>query len=205
MVVTVTREYGCGAATVARSAAELLGYRYVADELPIAVAARLRLSPEAIRRVEDTPRPLGERILRGLAAAHPEVVPADEVQDIDTAYVSEIERAVREAAGGGDCVILGRIAGMILRDRPDLVRIFLRAPLAWRIEQVVATLHIDARTARAEIERVDAARRQYARDRYRIDWNDAIHYDAVFDVSRFGGAGTVELLVAAVRAAERSA
>ena len=80
----------------------------------------------------------GERLLRSLSAAVPEAFAADRpaVDDLQAETQREIERLMRDAADGGDVVIVGRIGNAILAGRAELLRVFLYAPLAWRIEQI---------------------------------------------------------------------
>jgi len=108
---------------------------------------------------------------------------------------------VREEAVAGNVVIVGRAAGSVLRGRSDLVRVYLHAPLVWRATRVALSLGISETAARAEIARIDDARRTYARDGYRIDPYDMGHYDVVVDTSRFGVEGAASIIVAAVRGA----
>jgi cytidylate kinase len=204
MIVTIARQYGSAAAAVGRLVAEDLDAALVHDELPAVVATRLGISREAAEGIASSPPRFAERLLRGLAVSTPEAshasLPPDE---IDTAYVREIERAVRERATLGPCVILGRAAGHILAGRADLVTVFLHAPLAWRIVRVSDSLGCGEREARREIERVDAARADYTRERYGVEWRDAAHYTLALDVAACGIEGAAELIVRAARAAAR--
>ena len=108
---------------------------------------------------------------------------------------------MREEAAPGDAVIVGRMASVVLRGRPDLVRVFLRAPLEWRAAHVAESLGIDVAAARAEIARIDEARKAYAREGYRVTWGDPRVFDLVLDTSRFGVEGSAQVIVDAVRAA----
>jgi len=206
MVVTISREYGAAARAVSRALAPKLGYRLVDDELPHAIALRLGTSPDVVESVENRPQGFGERVLARLTAALPELSqPASSSDDISAAYRREIERLVHEAAREGDVIIVGRLANAILGARPDVVRVFLHAPLAWRIAQVCASLDVDESYARLEIARIDEARRAYAQEQYRLTWGDVRHYDMILDTARCGVAGTADVIATAVRAASARA
>jgi cytidylate kinase len=203
MVVTISREYGAAAQAVARALAAKLGYRLVDDELPRAVASRLGTSTDVVESVENRPPGFGERVLARLTAALPELSApaAPPVDDMAAGYRREIERLVHEAAHEGDVVIVGRIANAILGARPDVVRVFLFAPLAWRIAHVRASLDVDEAHARSEIARIDEARREYASEQYRVTWGDFAHYDLLLDTARYGIEATAGIIAAAVQAA----
>jgi len=205
VIVTISREYGAAGLAVADGVAAALGLELLTDELPKTVAARMGTSPDLVTaRAADEPT-FTERILSRLGAGTPELVAPgapDLPDDFDEALRREIERAIRERAARGEVVFLGRNAGAILGKRPDLVRVFLTAAFDWRVARIVESFGQTEAQARADIERIDARRKKFARERYKIAWGDAGSYDLALDVSRFGIEGTVALIVAAVRRAE---
>jgi cytidylate kinase len=201
VVVTVSRAYGAMGHAVTRALAAELGYRLVDDDLPVVVAARLGTSPEVVDSVEHRTIGFGERFLRSLAGPSPEAFgPSPHTEDIDDVALREIESHVRAAADAGDCIVVGRGGSAILAGRPDLVRVFLTAPLDWRIARITASLAIGEAQARAEIARVDGGRRTFLKDRYDLAWGDPRGYDLIVDVARFGIPGATAILAAAVRA-----
>ncbi|HEX3550420.1 MAG TPA: cytidylate kinase-like family protein [Candidatus Elarobacter sp.] len=201
MIVTVSRAYGAAALAVSRAAAERLGYRLVDEELPVVAAAWLGTSADVVQTVSERPRGFGERVLEQLGGGVPEASQPPAADPFPAQARQAIEAAVREEATAGDAVILGRMASAILGRRDDVLRVFVHAPLAWRIAHVVTSLGVSEAAARAEIARIDEARRTYAREGYRVTWGDPRSYDLVIDSSRFGVDGGAAVIVAAVRAA----
>src|SRR5665213_1362154 len=203
MIVTISRVYGAGAQAVSRALAQSLGYRLVDDELPVVAASLLGTSADVVQTMAERPRGFGERVLEQLGGGVPEAaqLPADDPQPGELRRA--IEDAVREEATSGDAVIVGRMASVILADRPGVLRAFIHAPLAWRIAHVVESLHVGEAEARDEIGRIDEARRTYAREGYRVTWGDPRNYDLVLDSSRFGVAGSAAVIALAVRRRRR--
>jgi cytidylate kinase len=201
MIVTISRMYGASALAVSRLVAEKLGYRLVDEQLPVVAAWRLGTSADVVQTEIERPRGFGERVLQGLSGGVPEAAQPPGEDDFPSETRRAIEAAVREEAEGGDAVIVGRMASVILRERPDVARVFLHAPLAWRAERVAESLGVDLAAARTEIARIDEARRTYAREGYRVTWGDPRNYDLVIDTSRFGVEGSAEIIVTAVHAA----
>ncbi|GAC1310666.1 MAG: hypothetical protein NVS2B3_11640 [Vulcanimicrobiaceae bacterium] len=201
MIVTISREYGAAGLAVADGVADALGYDLLTDDVPRAVAARLGASSDDLARATGSAS-FSERFLGCLEAATPEVyAAAGPLPDaFDERVRREIERTIRERAAGGNVVILGRNAGSVLGRRPDVVRVFLSADRDWRVARLVETFGGTAADAEADLERVDATRRRFAKDRYKTIWGDARYYDLMLDASRFGIDGTIGLVVAAVRA-----
>ncbi len=202
ITVTVSREYGAAALAVARALEARTGFHLVEDQIAAAVAARLQISEESVVEHLETPPPLGERILSGLLGGVPEIGtgPHPSALDLGRNVRSEIEATIRQVAEEGDAIIVGWIANMILGPRPDVLRVFLHAPLDWRIARIIESFHLDANAARREVERVDSERRTFAKTEYRLAYGDPHQYDLVLDTARFGIEGTADVIADAVDA-----
>ena len=192
---------------MARVLAGQLAYRLVDEELPRLVATRLGVPTDIVESIENRAPGFGERLLANLSHAVPEMTPpaAPAADELDGAYRREVERLIRAAAAGGDAVILGRLGSAVLGARRDLVRVFVYAPLPWRIANVQASLGCAAHRARSEIARIDEARRMYAREHYRMAWGELRNYDLSVDTARYGVDGAADIIAAAVRAAQSAA
>lgn len=200
MIVTISNEYGSGALAIARLAARELGYAYVDRQLPVVVAKRLRITPEAVEASEDSTPTLGQRLLEGLELATPELAQASAEQPLDDTLLAAVARAVREYAARGNSVIVGRGASAILGSRPDVLRVFMRAPREWRIVHVVASSAVTRAVAEAEVDRIDRARTAYVRQWYGLGFGDPANYDLCIDVSLLDAAQSAAAVVAAVHA-----
>ena len=198
MIVTISREYGAAGMTVAHQLGELLGYRVVGDDLPKIAALRLGTSHDDVVAVEHRAPSLAERILHNLGSAAPEshahVIPPN----FESEVRKEIETAVMEAAQEANVVIVGGIANVILRGRPNLLAVFLHAPVEFRAKRIMQSLGVSEDEARKEIARVDAARRRWAKVHYDLVWGRADYYSLTIDVSHFGVDGTAKLIADAV-------
>ncbi len=206
MIVTISREYGSGGLAVAEGLAEKLGYGIVADDLQHAVAAKMGTSADAAARATTEPS-LPERILGSLGAGTAELQTPSSPRlpgEFDASLRREMEREIRERAANGDVVILGRSATHLLAGTPGLVRVFLTAARDWRVARVMEAFGQSREAASADIERVDAARKKYTKERHKANWGDARCYDVCVDASRFDIEGTIAIIYAAVRAAESS-
>ncbi|MGB8519312.1 MAG: cytidylate kinase-like family protein [Candidatus Tumulicola sp.] len=199
MVVTVSNEYGAGAIAIAARVAGELGYECVDRQLPVVVAKRFGISPEEVEANEDTARTLGERWLTSLERATPELAVSSTVPPFDRALLEAVQDAVREYAARGNVVIVGRGAGVILKDAPGLLRVFLHAPREWRIAHVMAAFGTDRKTTEAEVERVDRMRAAYLSDWYGARFGDPANYDLCVDTSRFDESQCAAIIVTALR------
>lgn len=198
--ITISRLYGAAALGVARALERRTGYRVVEDQIAAVVAARLEISKEAVAEEIAAPPPLGERILRGLGVGLPELATgAPTALDIGHAVRGEVEKTIRQVASEGGAIIVGWIANIVLGPRPDVLRVFLHAPLEWRVARIMESFHLDAKAARSEVERVDEERKAYAKAEYNIVYGAARYYDLILDTSRFGIEGTAAAIAAAAQ------
>jgi cytidylate kinase len=196
VVITISNRYGCGALAIAQRVAERLGYEFVDEQLPVVVAKRLHTSPEAVESAEDMGRTMSERMLRGLELGTPEVR-AETGPSFDEECLREVQEAVREYAARGNVILFGRGAHAILGRGPGILRVFMTAPREWRIHHVMEAGAVDEKTAAAEVERIDRARREYLRAYYDLDWGDTTNYDLVVDTSTFSVEGCADLIARA--------
>jgi len=204
VIVAISNQYGSGALEIARGVAAALGYEYVDEQLPVVVAKRLRVTPQAVEENEDAAPTLGERFLVGLERATPELAAASATEPFDEELLRAVREAVREYASRGNAVIVGRGAAAILGDRPDVLRVFIYAPREWRIANAAATAAVSRDVAQAEVDRVDRARAGYLRDWYGLEFGDPRNYDLCVDASRLSVPQCTAAIVAAVQSKERS-
>jgi cytidylate kinase len=196
VVITIANRYGSGALGIAKRVAERLGYEYVDEQLPVVVARRLQTSPEAVESAEDIGRTMSERMLHSLEMGTPEVR-SDAGPSFDEECLREVQEAVREYAAHGNTVIVGRGGQAILGRGPGILRVFMGAPREWRIRHLMDGVGVDEKTATAEIDRIDRARRDYLRAYYDLEWGDPGNYDLVLDTSTFDVETAADLIVRA--------
>ncbi len=165
-VITISREFGSLGLISAQMVADRLSYRLVGREL-INQAALRASAPEVALAVIDELNLLG-------------VTPAPEaIED----YVQAVKGVVSELADEGKVVIVGRGAQVILRDRPDVVRVLMIAPQPLRIERIAQRQSISLASARAQVEASDRHRRRFLLRYYHVKWEDPLLYDLVINTA----------------------
>ena len=199
MIVTISNQYGCGAIAIAERAAQELGYQFVDRQLPVVVAKRMRISREEAKAADEMGRSLGSRLLSSLEVSTPEITAATFGETFDDEYIRAVQQAVRDYAARGNVVIVGRAAGVILGRRRDVLRVYMHAPREWRIERIETELQLDARSAAAEVDRIDKERHAHLRDWYGVAFGNPDIYDLSIDTSTFGAERSAALIASAVR------
>lgn len=207
MVVTISREWGAGGETVGRMVADRLGWEYLDGKIVDLVAARLGVGKEVVESYDERTSGVLDRLLQQLATVDfsaPQDVAAwtppysDPTFDLSSSVLRVTQEILRQAATRGRSVIVGRGGAYFLADRPEVIRVFLRASLEARLATVLANHRgLDEASARKLLKRHDANSGAYIKQVYGHDWMHPSHYDLVIDTSRLGHGRAADAIVAA--------
>ena len=195
-IITVGRQYGSGGRYVARLLAEKLGIPFYDKEL---LAEASRDSGICQELLESYDEKQGKNLLFSLiSGAQPRGEAGTMYMDMPLnhkIFLAQFD-TIRRIADEGPCVIVGRCADYVLRGRPELLRVFIQAPMNRRIRTIMDRKHLSEDQAKKLIREVDKDRASYYR--YYTDqvWGEAGNYDLVIDSSRVGTAGAVKVIVA---------
>jgi cytidylate kinase len=181
-IVTVSAAYGAGGAVVGPKLAERLGVPFLDRALPTRIAERLAIPlEEALARDEAVGGVLSRMAMRlapvGLAFG---ATTAPETVD-EEAFRRATEEVIREHAAGGDLVVLGRAAALVLRDDPRSLHVRLDGPRERRLEQAVRLGDGDPAEAEKRLDENDRAREAYVRHFYHADPRDPALYHLTVD------------------------
>ena len=89
--------------------------------------------------------------------------------------------------------MVGRASDYVLRDSKNLVRIFIYAPMDYRIKKVMEMYHDTKSEAKKNIQESDKNRSNYYELISGQKWGDPIHYDLCID-SSIGKEKTAEII-----------
>lgn len=93
------------------------------------------------------------------------------------------DKAINHIADQGSCVIVGRAADYVLRDRPELVRVFIHALKDYRVKKVMEMYGDSEPEGKRSIARSDAARGAYYKSVSGQNWGDPHQYELSLDSS----------------------
>lgn len=107
-----------------------------------------------------------------------------EHQIIDRKYASEVE-AIRKLAEK-PCIILGRCASHILKDKTNVLNIFVCADKEFRIHRIMEFESLSYDEAQAKVETTDKKRASYYYANTGRTWGDVNDYHMILDTSELG-------------------
>ena len=195
-VITVARETGSGGHNITRKLSEALNVPYYDRDL-------LRKASEVSGINEKLFGQADERIgtVEMLSAAQKvytgDILPPDSDDYISTANLFAFQaKIIKELAAQESCIILGRCANYLLADRPDVLRVFIHAPLESRTARVASySLAWSAREVAKHIRVEDKRRAAYYHYYTGEEWRDAAGYDLCLESGALGEDGCVERIM----------
>ena len=121
----------------------------------------------------------------------------------DQAGREQIEQEIRELAAGGEGVILGRGAAVILHDDERALHVLLDGPEEARVRQAMEIEGLDHEAAERRLTRVDRFRRAYVETVYGVDLKEPGMCHLVLDSTAIPLDDCVELIARAALARGR--
>lgn len=169
VIVTIAREHGSSGKEIGRIVAEKLGVPFYYKEMTALAAQESGLDREFISDInKNAPQMLHELYLSGTV-----------VRDAIIAQKKIIEKIADE----GSCVIVGRASDFVLKDRKNVARIFVKAPLEYRKKRVMEIYGDTNEEAEHNIARSDKARAMYYKNISGLEWGAKENYELVIDSS----------------------
>jgi cytidylate kinase len=169
-VITIEREYGSGAAEIARKLASKLGWKLWDNELTAEIARVAHVDPSSVsmceERVDSTFQRLVKVFWRGSYERRADLQQPPFGPD---RMVEVGEEVMREIAERGNCVIVGRGAPYFLRDRTDTFHVFLYAPRAEKLRRI-QQLGRNVKDAEDLVDTVDRERILFVKHYFGADW-----------------------------------
>lgn len=174
LIVVIGRQFGSGGREVGKILSARLGLGYYDKEV-LNEAARLSGCQVSSFDSTDERRPSAFRSFIGLS--HGALATGHGGWSADQAYKTQ-SNALHEIADKGRCLIVGRTADYVLREREGLVSVFLHAPLEERIDRVMRrSAELTDRHKAAElVNRTDRHRRDYYNYFTGRNWGHADNY-----------------------------
>ncbi len=182
-IITVSREFGSGGRTIGRLAAERLGYKFYDDEIIERVVKASGLSRDIVEKYDEYATHKNS-ILYALAVNST----GDGYHGLSFANQVQISQAavIKEMAEEGNCVIIGRGADYILKDREDCLNIFVRADMDSKVKRVEELYGKTEKHTQDRIKDKDTKRRVFYRSFTMREWGDIENYHLVLDSGCIG-------------------
>ena len=194
-VITIARSYGSGGRTLGNLLAEQLGINCYDREI-------LRMASDASGINEALFGQADERLKRsplfGILKKNPYkggVIPPENSDFVsDDNLFNYQAKVIKELAAQESCVIIGRCADYVLRDDPEVIKLYFCAPKKDCVARVMNQNGLSEKEAEKRIEKIDKYRAEYYRYYTGRDWNDARNYNFCLDTTSMSYEKLVEVV-----------
>ena len=191
-IITISREFGSGGRTVGHAVAEQLGIPFYDKELVEHIALESGFAPKFI---EEHGEHAPGKSLFSYAFAHQGIPGA--MNGLSTAdFLWNIQCSViLQLAEKGPCVIVGRNADYILKDRKDCLHAFIHADLDFRADRIVRLYGESEKSPEARLQEKDKRRRVNYQHYTGRNWGQAQNYDICLNTSVLGIEKSAQIIV----------
>ncbi len=187
-VITISRQFGSGGRTVGREVAKKLGIPCYDHELIEKVASSSGFSKEYIENN-------GEYFAHKswIGRAFDGANRFEGLNNQDRIWLEQ-RKAVLDVAAK-PCVIIGRCADYILKDRDDVLRVFVHADDVSRAERIVKVYGEKSDKPEKRLKDKDKRRAAYYKNYTETEWGVAANYHVALDSGKLGLETCVNVLV----------
>ena len=195
-IITISREFGSGGRSIGRKVAETLGIPFYDKELVEQIALETGFAPKFVEEHgEHSP---GSSVFSYAFA--PQGVPGV-MNGLSTAdFLWNIQCSViLQIAQQGPCVIVGRNADYILKDREDALHAFIHADPELRADRIVRLYGESEKSPQARIQEKDKRRKVNYQHYTGRHWGVAYNYDICLDSGKLGVDTCAQILIDLVK------
>ena len=180
-IITIARQFGSGGHEIGKALAEKLGIPFYDKELISMAAKESGIDAEVFENVDErATNSLLYSLSMGLYSFGNSFSAMGDLPVNDRLYILQ-HKIIQKLAEEGPCVIVGRCADYVLRERDDCINIFIHADLDYRKERAITVRGVDKARAEQVVNKTDKVRANYYSFYSGQKWGFAQNYDLCID------------------------
>ncbi len=176
--IVIGRQYGSGGHDIGKLLAERLSFDFYDKYIIQMAAGSTGYTPKYISEREEkmTNSLIFDMINQMYVYSQEHTAPQDAIFEAEASVV-------KEASQKSNCVIVGRCADYILRERRECLKVYLYAPIEFRVKRIMETEGLSEKEARKKIQQMDRQRAEHYRYYTHQIWGMASNYQLCIDTS----------------------
>lgn len=184
-VITIARGYGSGGRTIGKLLSKNLGIPFYDREIIYMASEDSGINLELFGKLD-------EKVHKGIFDPPTKKYTGKLIPPESSDFVSDENlfnyqaKIIKELADKESCIIVGRCADYVLKDRTDVARVFVWAPMENCIKNVMALEPLNEKEAEREIKKIDRYRREYYRYYTGKEWDDYTNYELCLNSALLG-------------------
>lgn len=192
--ITIARGFGSGGRTIAKRVADRLGINFYEHRI-LTLASQYSGYSEDVFQDEKLNGSYLTNILTKLPISMtPKPVLSKFMSDPKLFDIQS--KIIRELVENENCIIVGKCADHVLRDRENVFSFYIEAPREFCLPRIMAKLNVSEAEAHNLISKTD----KYRADYYKYytggkDWTDVLNYDMTINTGKTGEDMAVEMII----------
>ncbi len=168
IVITISREYGSGGRYVGEILAKNLGINFYDKELISLSAKESGLSKDYIKKIDE--KNSSTKFANN---------------NDDRLFIAE-SKVIKDLAKKTSCVIVGRCADYILKDKKEVLKVFLYSDNESKVARATKYYGLSSKDALKKINAINKERAKHYKYYTNRDWQDLSNYDLLINVDILG-------------------
>lgn len=176
--IVIGRQYGSGGHEIGKVLAERLSFDFYDKDIIQMTAGSTGYTPKYISQREEkmTNSLIFDMLNQMYVYSQEHTAPEDAIFEAEANVVKEVSQK-------SNCVIVGRCADYILREHRECLKVFLFAPIEFRVKRIMKTEGLSEKDARKKIQQNDRQRAEHYRYYAHQIWGMASNYQICIDTS----------------------
>ena len=195
-IITISRQFGSGGRTIGRALAQQLGWKFYDKELVNAVALETGFAEEYVE--EHGEHAPSASIFAYAFTQHGTSGLMRGMSITDFLWVAQRE-VILKIANEEPCVIVGRNADYILKDRADALHAYIHADMEQRADRIVRLYGESEKSPQARLQEKDKRRAVNYQHYTGRTWGAAENYDICLNTGKIGIDAAVDMIVNLVK------
>ena len=190
VVITISREYGSGGRYIGKLVADKLGIKLYDKEFINKLSKETGLSEDYIESNEQKRESIDGLYYNGMSNA-------------DELFVKEAE-LIKKVANKESCVIIGRCADFVLKDKKNVIKVFVYNNMENKIKRAEKFYNIDKKKAEKEINKINKLRANHYKHYTDREWQNHENYDICINSDALGVEKSADLICEIVENKEKA-
>lgn len=192
-VITIARGYGSGGKIIGKLLSKKMDIPFYDREILYMASEDSGINIKLFGKMDEKVRKglldLPEKRYNG------ELIPPESADFIsDDNLFNYQAKIIKQLADKGPCIIVGRCADYILKDRDDVAKVFVWAPMKDCIKTVMDLNVVNEKEAEKTIKSINKHRSKYYKYYTGSDWNDFKNYGLCLNSSELGFEKSADLI-----------
>ena len=194
-IIAIGRQFGSGGRAIGEKLAKKLDIAFYDKELISLAAKESGIAPEVFDSVDEkAANSLLYSLSMGLYNFGSGFSAMGDLPVNDQLYLLQ-HKLIKDIAEKDSCVIVGRCADYILRERTDCINIFIYADMEYRKQEAIKKHGIDEARAEHIINKTDKSRANYYSFYSGQKWGMAENYDLCINSAKISEDAAVDLII----------